>query len=73
MAKKPTVGKSSKARSATAPPVSKDDDARTRGKPVSLFPLTFKQAIGVLVRTKPPPAQRKKVRRSRSKTVPDSS
>ena len=58
MAKKKTVGTSSESRTrranAAPTPEVDDSDNRVRGKPVSLHPLSFSQALRVMIRTPPP-------------------
>ena len=36
-----------------------DDDKKPRGKPVSLFPLSFEEAMKRLVKTRPPSGETK--------------
>lgn len=57
MAKNKTVGKGRDPKSADAPAVSGEDesDAKVRGKPVSLHPLSFSDALRVMIKTPPPP------------------
>ena len=43
---------------AAVPKALKDDDKRVRGKPVSLHPLSFKQALRLMIKTPPPKKKR---------------
>lgn len=58
MAKNKTVGKGRDPKAADAATVP-EDEARVRGKPVSLHPLSFSQALRVMIRTPPPTKKRK--------------
>ncbi len=54
---------------ATAAPVPKalnDDDKRVRGKPVSLHPLSFKEALRLMIKTPPLTKKPRKKRRKRA-------
>lgn len=68
MAKKKAVERSSRkdtAGAAKVPVPVSDDEKRVRGKPVSLYPLSFHEALKLMVNTPPPKPRKNPKRRPR--------